>query len=254
MYNTDFQALPCSRCVARAATLCASLSDADMHRLYALASDRRFRPGDLMFHQEQPADHVFSLRSGYGTIFRLTADGKRQVLSFLFPGDFLGFTSEDRFHYAAAAISKVEACRFERASLEGLIREFPEMDRKLRFTLTRAMDASFELLFSLGRKDAVQKVASLIWYVGYRQRKSGLRENPVHLPMRRADIADFMGLTTETVSRAFTVLRQMGVIRLPDINDVEIIDMARLRDVGLVVAEPAPLLRRDPDYYPHKND
>lgn len=254
MTGTEFARLPCSHCAARTATLCAGLSDGDMHRLYALATDRQFGAGDLLFRQEQPADHVFSIRTGYATIFRLTADGKRQVLSFLFPGDFVGLTSEDRFHYAAAAISRVSACRFERAALEALIREFPEMDRKLRFTLTRAMDANFELLFSLGRKDAVQKVASLLWYVSYRQRKMRLADNPVHLPMRRADIADFMGLTTETVSRAFTALKQMGVIRLQGASDVEVLDMARLRDVGLVVAEPAPLLRADPDYYPHKND
>lgn len=252
MVPKALDALPCNRCVARGATLCASLADADMHRLFALATVREFAAGERLFRQEQPADHVFSLRAGHATLQRLTDDGRRQVLAFLFPGDFVGFTSEDRFHYEACAISSLQACRFERAALERLIGEFPEMDRKLRFTLTRAMDASFELLFSLGRKDAVQKVASLLWYVGYRQRKRGQVDNPVHLPMRRADIADFMGLTTETVSRAFTTLRQQGVIRLPDVNDVEVVDMARLREVGLVVAEPAPLTRGDPDYYPRK--
>lgn len=254
MTSKDFARLPCSQCIARGTTLCASLADGDMHRLYALASERAFASGDFLFRQEQPADHVYSLRSGYATLFRLTADGRRQILSFLFPGDFLGFTSEDRFHYAATAIAPVQACRFERVALEALMAEFPEMDRKLRFTLTRAMDSSYELLFSLGRKDAVQKVASFLWYLGYQQRKKGQSGNPVHLPMRRGDIADFMGLTTETVSRAFTTLKQMDVIRLAGTNDVEIRDLARLRDVGLVVAEPAPLLRADPDYYPHKND
>lgn len=252
MKGERFETLPCSGCVARSATLCASLADADMHRLFALAAEREFAAGEPIFRQEQPADHVYSLRSGYATLQRLTSDGRRQILSFLYPGDFLGFTSEDSFHYSATAITAVRACRFDRPALEELIREFPGMDRKLRFTLTRAMDASFELLFSLGRKDAVQKVASLLWYASYRQRKRGLPDNPVHLPMRRADIADFMGLTTETVSRAFTLLRKSGVIRLPGVNDVEIVDMARLREVGLVVAEPAPLVHRDPDYYPRK--
>lgn len=249
----DVSRLPCGRCIARDATLCASLADRHMHRLYGLATERDLAPGDLLFRQEQPADHVFSLHSGYGTIYRLTTDGRRQVLSFLFPGDFVGFTSEDRFHYAAGAITPMRVCRFERTALEQLIREYPEMDRKLRFTLTRAMDASYELLFSLGRKDAVQKVASFLWYVSYRQRKMRQADSPVHLPMRRGDVADFMGLTTETVSRAFTTLRQLGVIRLPGVNDVEIADMAKLREVGLVVAEPAPLLRADPDYYPRKH-
>jgi len=245
--------LPCSQCVARAATLCASLADDDMHRLYALATELGFEAGDMLLRQELPADHVFSIRSGHATIFRLTADGKRQILAFLFPGDFVGFTSEDRYHYGVSAISPVEACRFERPALESLIGDFPQMDRKLRFTLTRAMDASFELLFSLGRKDAIQKVASFLWYVSYRQRKLGQPDNPVHLPMRRADVADFMGLTTETVSRTLKALTQMGAIRLQGAYDVEIADMARLRSIGVVVAEPAPFLHKDPDYYPNKD-
>jgi CRP/FNR family transcriptional regulator len=253
MTATDYVALPCSRCVARGATLCASLADGDMHRLFSLATDQRVEAGEMLLQQELPASHVFSIRSGHATIFRLTADGRRQILAFLFPGDFVGFTSEDRYHYGVSAISPVEACRFERSALEALIEAFPPMDRKLRFTLTRAMDASFELLFSLGRKDALQKVASFLWYVSYRQRKLGQAENPVHLPMRRADVADFMGLTTETVSRTLKVLKQMGAIRLKGAYEVEIADMTRLRSIGVVVAEPAPFVHQDPDYYPQKD-
>jgi CRP/FNR family transcriptional regulator, anaerobic regulatory protein len=249
----SYARLPCSRCVARTSTLCASLADDDMHRLYGLATELQFEEGGMLLRQELPADYVFSIRSGHATIFRLTADGKRQILAFLFPGDFVGFTSEDRYHYGVNAISTVEACRFERTALEALIEAFPQMDRKLRFTLTRAMDASFELLFSLGRKDALQKVASFLWYVSYRQRKLGQPDNPVHLPMRRADIADFMGLTTETVSRTLKTLKDMGAIRLQGAYDVDVTDMGRLRSIGVVVAEPAPYLHADPDYYPHKD-
>ncbi len=252
MIAGSYASLPCSRCVARSSSLCAILADEDMHRLYGLATDMQFEAGGLLLRQEGPADHVFSLRSGHANVFRLTADGKRQILAFLFPGDFVGFTSEDNYHYGVAAISAVEACRFDRTALEVLIEAFPQMDRKLRFTLTRAMDASFELLFTLGRKDALQKVASFLWYVSYRQRKLGRPDNPVHLPMRRADIADFMGLTVETVSRAMTLLKQMNAIRLHGHYDVEIADMNRLRSIAVVVAEPAPWLHEDPDYYPHK--
>ena len=254
MSDISYADLPCSRCVARGATLCASLSDTDMHSLFRLATIRDYVTSDLIIHQEQPADYVFSIRSGHATMFRLTADGKRQILAFLFPGDFVGFTSEDNYHYGVSAISPVQACRFDRTALESLIEQHPEMDRKLRFTLTRAMDASFELLFSLGRKDALQKVASFIWYVSYRRRKQFQPDNPVHLPMRRADIADFMGLTIETVSRAISALKEMEAIRLHGAYDVEIVDMQRLRSLGVVVAEPSPYMRADPDYYPHKDD
>ena len=245
--------LPCGTCIARSSTLCASLQDADMNKLYAIASEQRYNAGEALFRQEQSADFVFSIRKGYASMFRLTADGKRQILAFLFPGDFVGFTSEDNYHFGVSAIADLSACRFERSSLETLIGEHPEMDRKLRFTLTRAMDASFELLFSLGRKDALQKVASFIWYISYRQRKLHRPDNPIYLPMKRTDIADFMGLTIETVSRAFTAMKEQDIIRLHGAYEVEILDMDELRTLGVVVAEPAPYMHDDPDYYPHKD-
>lgn len=254
MGSRRYEDLPCSRCDARIGGLCSGLPDEQMHRLYALATEGSFGTGDLVLRQEQAADFIFSIRSGYATTFRLTADGKRQILAFLFPRDFFGFTSEDRYHYGVSAISPMATCRFDRHELEALIEEFPAIDRKLRFTFTRAMDAACELLFSLGRKDAVQKVASFIWYISYRQRKLLQPANPVHLPMRRTDIADFMGLTTETVSRAITALKQMNAIRLLGAYDVEITDMERLRSIGVVVAEPAPYVHGDMDYYPHKDD
>lgn len=250
--NPGYKELPCCRCPARSASLCASLADAQLHRLHGLATERRFAGGEVILTQEQPADWVFSLRSGHAALTRLTADGRRQILAFLFPGDFFGLTSEDRYHYGVTAITDATTCRFDRSRLEELTREFPGMDRKLRFTLTRAMDAAFELVFSLGRKDALQKVASFIWYVGYRARKLGESGDPVHLPMRRADIADFLGLTTETVSRALTSLRQMGIIELAGPTDIRVGDAQALRSAGVVVAEPAPFVHADPDYYPRK--
>lgn len=249
---SEYTDLPCSSCIARSSTLCAGLADADMHELYGIAIERSYKTGEVLFHQEQSADFVFSIQSGYASMFRITSDGKRQILAFLFPGDFVGFTSEDNYHVGVNAISALDVCRFERTRLEALIKKHPGMDRKLRFTLTRAMDAAYELMFSLGRKDAIQKVASFIWYVSYRQRKLHRPDNPIHLPMRRADIADFMGLTIETVSRAFTAMKEMDVIRLDGAYKVEIVDMHRLRSLGVVVAEPAPYMHDDPDYYPHK--
>jgi len=249
-YHLD---LPCRNCIARSATLCASLDDADMPRLFEIATELEYTAGELIVRQEQPAEYVFSIRSGYAMLFRLTLEGKRQILAFLFPGDFMGFTSEDNYHYGVSAIEETAVCRFERVALESLIKQFPSMDRKLRFTLTRAMDASYELLFSLGRKDAIQKVASFIWYISYRQRKLAQPDNPIELPMRRADVADFLGLTIETVSRAFTTLREMKAIQLHDAYTVEIIDMQQLRAIGVVVAEPSPFVHADPDYYPRKD-
>lgn len=223
-----------------------------MHRLYALATEWKCRTGDSLMVQEGPAQFLFSIRSGYGQVFRLGADGRRQILSFLFPGYFAGLTSEDNYHYGAVALTDMTTCRFDRAALEELVRQFPAMDRKLRFTLVRMLDASLELVFALGRKDAIQRVASFLWYMSYRQRQLSQPDNPIYLPMGRADIADFLGLTTETVSRAFTELKRREIIRAGKPDDVEILDRARLMTLAEVRGEPAPARHRDPDYYPSK--
>jgi CRP/FNR family transcriptional regulator len=250
--TVEFTGLPCSRCPARRGNLCGSLADGDMHRLYALATESRFGAGDLLLEQGKAATHLYSIREGNGQVYRLTSDGRRQILSFLFPGYFLGLTSEDNYHYGAVALNDLAACRFDRAAVEDLIRQFPAMDRKLRFTLIRALDASLELVFTLGRKDSVRRVASFLWYMSYRQRQLNQPENPVHLPMGRADIADFLGLTTETVSRAFSELRRRGLVETRGIHDVAVTDLARLRELGEIEGDPAPARHNDPDYYPRK--
>ena len=244
--------LPCQYCLARATTLCSGLDSQDMPRLFALATEQRYAAGEQIVAEETPADFVLNLRAGNALVSRLSQDGKRQILAFMFPGDFFGLTSEDNYHYSMTALTDIQVCRFERARIEELVEEFPVMDRKFRFLLTRLLDSANELIFSLGRKTALQKVASFIWYVSYRNRKLDQPDNPVHLPMSRNDIADFMGLTIETVSRSLTRLKKMGLIFIPRSDQIEIIDQKRLREVGVVVAEPAPGQCSDPEHFPHK--
>jgi CRP/FNR family transcriptional regulator, anaerobic regulatory protein len=244
--------LPCLECPARTTTLCSGLDADDIHRLYELATETRHGPGAIVVSEESPADFVLNLRAGHALVSRLSEDGKRQILAFMFPGDFFGLTSEDNYHYSVTALSDIRMCRFERSRVEGLMLEYPQMERKFRFLLTRLLDSANELIFSLGRKTALQKVASFVWYISYRNRKLGQPGSRIQLPMHRADIADFMGITIETVSRSLTHLKKLGLIRLPQTDIIEILDPGALRQVGIVVAEPSPGVRNDPEHFPHK--
>lgn len=228
------------------------MGDGDMYRLYSLATEQSFPTGELIINQGQAAEFIFNIKAGFAAMYRLSANGKRQVLAFLFPGHFLGFTSDDKYHYSAGAILPVEACCFQRKALESLIEEYPEFDRKLRFALIRAMDTSFEVQFSLGRKNATQKVASFIWYISDRLRQFDLPGYIDYLPMCRTDIADFLGLTIETVSRVFTSLKQSGIICLHGANEIEILDMEQLMLIGDVAVEPARNKCADPEHYFNK--
>jgi CRP/FNR family transcriptional regulator len=140
--------------------------------------------------------------------------------------------------YGAWADSDVSICRLPRERFDAFVEATPGFERHLRLQLTRLLDSAQELIFTLGRKSAVERVASFIWYLQYRQRKLGRERAGAAIPMSRTDIADFLGLTPESVSRAMTRLKRDGLIRLPSPGEVEIPDLARLRDVGVVIAEP----------------
>ncbi len=248
-----YENLICVSCFGRKSSFCSAVVDDIIPELYALATEKTYAEGRTILLEEDPADAVFVLRNGCTSISRLTVDGKRQILSFQFPGDFFGLTSEDTYHYSVTTLTEALVCRFDRKLLEDFIIQHPEVDRTLRFLQTRQLDSAYELLFSLGRKNAIQKLAAFIWFVSYRHRKLGLPDSPIHLSMARIDVADFLGLTIETISRTFTELREMGVIDTPDdAYDVHILDHQALREIGVVPVEPSSSHNTTVEYIPAK--
>ncbi len=229
----------CVNCLARRGTICAALDDAPLARLFALATTERIMAGSWLVRPGDRADSVYLLRAGHAHVSRVTRDGKRQILAFLFPGDLFAFTQEPRYVYGAYADTDLVLCRVPRTQFDTFVDATPELERHIRMQLARLLDSAQELIFTLGRKSALERVASFIWYLQYRQRKLGRCGPRWAIPMSRTDIADFLGLTSESVSRALTRLRRAGLIELPAPGEVEIRDMARLRELGVVIAEPA---------------
>jgi CRP/FNR family transcriptional regulator len=231
----------CQTCLGRHGTLCGALDDEAVARLRSQAQDETIQRGRWLVHPGDPTSTVFMLRSGYAHTARVTREGKRQILWFMFPGDFFGITHEQRYAYGAWADTDATICRLGRERFDAFVESTPGLERKLRLQLTRMLDSAQELIFTLGRKNALERVASFVWYLQYRQRKVGQEAGTTSIPMSRADIADFLGLTSESVSRAMTQLKRDSLIRLPRPGEVEILDLARLREVGVVMAEPTPI-------------
>lgn len=232
----------CASCLARRGTICSALPDAELTGLFALATTETAAAGQWLVEPGDAASTVFILRSGHAHVSRITRDGKRQILAFLFPGDFFGFTYEPQYVYGAYADSAVVICRIARADFDQYVATHAQLDRRIRVQLTRLLDSAQELIFTLGRKSALERVAAFIWYLHYRQSKlgEGSEVAVAAIPMSRADIADFLGLTSESVSRAMTQLRNDGLIQLPSPDHAVILDMQRLREIGVVIAEPGP--------------
>lgn len=194
--------------------------------------EESFDPHSHLINEAENADNLFNITAGCVRLYKLLGDGRRQITGFLFPGDFLGLAVDETYGYSAEAITKVEACRFPRRRFEGLLDDIPKLERRLLGLASNELAAAQDQMLLLGRKTAQEKVASFLLTLSHRARQAGRTDNPVELPMSRSDIADYLGLTTETVSRTFTQMKRTGAIRLMEGSRVAIPDPDVLEDIS----------------------
>jgi CRP/FNR family transcriptional regulator, anaerobic regulatory protein len=179
-----------------------------------LATHVRFDGGHRIFSEGERADNAFGLSYGVVRLYKLLPDRRRQVVAFALPGDFLAMPLADRFSFSADAIGEVSVCRFPREELKRFIQSSPNIMRLLIGFATRELQTAQSQLTLLGNGSAEEKVAAFL--VNWRDRMAQVSSmsQAVPLPMRRQDIADFLGLTLETVSRTLAKLEQRNVIRI----------------------------------------
>ena len=225
-------ASPCSACSVRHLTLCAALDDREVADMAAIVSLVELGPGEPLFDEAEPAKHVFNVTAGAIKIYKLLPDGRRQMTGFLFPGDFLGLANDRTYAYSAEAVTYSTLCRFPRKKLEPLLEHYPKMQHRLLSMASHELAVAQEQMLLLGRKTAREKVASFLLMLSRRAVQRGQKGDPVSVPMSRNDIGDFLGLTTETVSRTFTQLKQSGVIALLSNGKVEISNRRDLEELS----------------------
>lgn len=186
----------------------------ELLELRRLATHIYIRPGRTIFSEGEPAESAFGLAQGVVRLYKLLPDGRRHIVAFALPGDLLGMPLGDRHSFSADAIGEVTLCRFARDDLGKFIASSPNMMRLLIGFATRELDMAQDQLQLLGNGSAEEKVA--IFLVSWRNRLARLSvySETVPLPMRRQDIADFLGLKLETISRTLAKLEQKNVIRL----------------------------------------
>ena len=206
----------CETCEVRDYSACAPLDEEEQKRLVAIMTPIEVPAHKPIFEESAAADHVFNVTSGAVKIFKLLPDGRRQITGFLFPGDFLGLTHNDSYAYSAEALTATKLCRFPRRKLEALMQELPKLERRLLGIASHELAAAQDQMMLLGRKSARERVVSLLLMLSNAAVRRGQPASPVGLPMNRNDIADYLGLTMETVSRVLTQLKTKGLIQLLD--------------------------------------
>ena len=194
---------------------CADSCDArELAELKRLAVPVRFDGGQTIFSEGDVARNAYGLSHGVVRLYRLLPDGRRQVVAFALPGDFLALPLAERFSFSADAVGEISVCRFPREELKHLIQTNPGIMRLLIEFAARELQSAQDQLTLLGNGSAEERVIAFL--LNWRGRVTRLTPvtQSVPLPMRRQDIADFLGLKLETVSRTFAKLEQRNVIRV----------------------------------------
>ena len=223
---------PCGACPVRSLTVCAALDSEELRRLAEILQTVRFDASHTIFSEGEAADALYNVTSGTVKLYKLLPDGRRQITGFLVTGDFLGLAVNESYAYSAETVTSSSVCRFPRRKIDALMDEFPKMQRRLFSMASNELAAAQDQMLLLGRKTAKEKICSFLLMLSQRAARRGHKENPVYVPMSRADIADYLGLTTETVSRTFTQLKTAGAISLQEGNKVLIADMDTIYDMA----------------------
>ncbi len=196
-------------------------------RLHA-AFPRKLAANETLWCEGEERSHVFIIRTGSVCLSRTLPNGRRIVLDFAYPGDIIGIGSDthpcDAHTIQLTRLEVVPAAAFKRA-----VAEDPELGRQASNQIANALTAAYQHVVVISKLSANERLASFLMSLSQRNEANGLGPASVLLPMKRVDIADFLGLTIETVSRMFTKFKDQGLIELDQHNVVVFRDMAKLR-------------------------
>ena len=227
---------PCRMCAIRDAALCKALPDAALTQLNQMARRRRFHAGGRIFGGTEDHQLVANIMSGVVRHSIALADGRTQIVALQFASDFLGRPyAGDNTSALAEAATDVELCTFTRPQLEVLLRAYPGLQQQLMQRVLKDLDFAREWMVLLGRKTAEERVASFILLCLEKQRNVACHAAPsksgerLELPLSRTDIADYLGITLETVARKLRQLSDDGVIAIHTGRFVSVLDAERLR-------------------------
>jgi len=228
------RAKTCLDCAVRDKALCKALSSEDLAKLNRLSYRKHYAAGQMISGLSTPEAWCATILAGVVKLTKSLPDGRQQIVGLLFPSDFLGRPFKTTSPYAAEAATDVALCCYNRGHFERLLAEQPGLKQLLLERTLDAVDASHEWMLLLGCKSAKEKVAALL--VGIARRlvpdtdPAGAGRPPlmIELPLSRAEIADYLGLRLETVSRQLNRLEAAGVIKRRARRGIAICDAREL--------------------------
>ena len=222
----------CGSCPIRHRAVCARCESTELAALEEIKFYRSFQAGQTLIWSGDRMDFVASVVTGVATLTQVMEDGRTQTVGLLFPSDFVGRPGRDTAPYNVIATTDVMMCCFRKKPFEELMARTPHIGQRLLEMTLDELDAAREWMLLLGRKTAREKIASLLAIVARRdaslQGQVRQRQVTFDLPLTREAMADYLGLTLETVSRQISALKREGIIELAGKRTVHVPDIDRL--------------------------
>ena len=242
--SPDFVRLECGDCPIRHRAVCARCEPDELDRLEEIKYYRTYEAGQTIVWSGDKMDFVASVVTGAATLTQTMEDGRRQMVGLLLPSDFVGRPGRDGTKYDVVAVTNLVMCCFRKAPFENLIATTPHISERLLEMTLDDLDAAREWMLVLGRKTAREKISSLLAILARREMvsetKSG-RSVRFTLPLTREAMADYLGLTLETVSRQMSALKRDGIIFLEGKRNVLVPDFDGLMDEAGDDSDGGPL-------------
>ncbi|MFN3559155.1 MAG: cyclic nucleotide-binding domain-containing protein [Brevundimonas sp.] len=205
------------------------MADPDLQHLGDLADVMTLKSGAVLIREGDPAPYVFNITSGSLRVYKLLPNGRRQITGFLFAGDFLGLAIGETYVFSAEAMEPSTVCRFRKGPFRALVQRSHPLEHMLLHRTSHELAAAQNQMLLLGRKTAIERLASFLLDLPGHDPARPSAPGHVRLPMKRGEIADYLGLTIETVSRVLTRMKIKGLISMPSQNALIIERPERLR-------------------------
>jgi CRP/FNR family transcriptional regulator len=203
-----------------------------MAHLRSLATHFHVRAGGVLVEEGDQLEYVYNVISGMLKIYRELPDGRALIMEFATGGDFLGLPAKKEACCSVQALSATEVCYFRRSDFEHLLKTYPSLRLRLLVMASNTIVAQQEHLLSVGRETASEKLASFLLILARRKSCFGGVVETVDLPMTRYDIADYLGMTAESVSRTLSKLKALGLIDLPQPDQAILLRPAELKHLS----------------------
>lgn len=222
----------CDECPIRHRAVCAKCDSDELEVLESIKYYRNYDPGQTISWAGDEMGFVASVVRGVASLSQTLEDGRTQMVGLLLPSDFIGRPGRGHSVYDVTAVTQITLCCFRRKPFEDLLRDTPHVAGRLLEMTMDELDSAREWMLILGRKTAREKIASLLNIIARREAAMGLtrvsEDLVIDLPLTRESMADYLGLTLETVSRQMSALKRDGIIVLEGKRRIRVPDLRRL--------------------------